>query len=277
MNPDAGGDSSWALVDSVNVSEKAFNEDAWGLRGSTFWVIDGATPLSGAPDANKATHDYVEGLSERLWSASVRHQEPREILRLAVASMPSHLLGGHSAAVAIVCGDGDGIRYAILGDCTVVVATDGGVEAVTDARVGASEGEARAEFQRQTAAGLTSSEAFTRITPLLAEQRQKWRNVPGGYWVVIDDASQVADEAACGRVDGAGAGLLATDGFARVDALPDGPDMAEVITACPSLTAVARRMRAWERFASPAGNLPFWPQHDDATAVLVGQEGSRRG
>ncbi|MFI0432829.1 MAG: hypothetical protein ACH36H_06775, partial [Candidatus Nanopelagicales bacterium] len=124
---------------------KAFIEDAWGLRGTTFWVIGGATPLSGDPDANKATHDYVEGLSEQIWQASVREQEPREILRLAVASMPPHLLGGHSAAVAIVCGDG--IRYAILGDCTVVVATDRGVEAFTDARVGASEGHARAEFQ----------------------------------------------------------------------------------------------------------------------------------
>ena len=272
-----GDETSWALVDSVRASEKTFSEDSWGFRDGTFWVIDGATPLSGDSDANLATHNYVEGLSEQLWNASVREQEPREVLRLAVASMPPHLLGGHSAAVAIIRADSGFISYAILGDCTLVTGSGNGVKVITDARVGASEGDARAEFKRLTAAGLTSSEAFAGIMPLLAEQRKVWRNVPGGYWVVIDEASEVADEAVCGRAEGVGVALISTDGFARVNALPGGPSLERVITHRPSLFSVVRRLRSWERAASPAGNMPFWPQHDDATAVLIGREGVQRG
>ena len=277
MIRDEGEDTTWVSVDNVQSSEKAFSEDCWGFRDNTFWVIDGATPLSGDVEANLATHNYVEGLSEQLGTASLLRQEPREILRLAVASIPQHLLGGHTAAVAIVRGDGDCIRYAILGDCTVVIGSGNSAKVVTDARVGASEGDARAEFERLTAAGLTSSVAFTRIMPLLAEQRKVWRNVPGGYWVVIDDASEVADEAVCGRADGVGVVLISTDGFARVDALPGGSNLEQVITHQLSLASVVRRLRSWERSASPAGKMPFWPQHDDATAVLLGHEGTHSG
>ncbi|OZM83943.1 hypothetical protein [Pseudonocardia sp. MH-G8] len=245
------------------------NEDHAVADAGTAVVVDGLT-------ARTETH-CVHGVA---WFAAQLARDvrdagdaaPREALRAGIARTAARHSGTCDlgapatpcAAVGVVRVGGGLLRYAVLGDVSLVL---GDEHVVSDQRVAEA-----ARAQRAAAARLplgSDARAAALVSMKRAEIAQ--RNRPGGYWTAAADHA-AADHALTGEVplrdlthvallsDGAARAVdpFGLTGWAGVLALlaSDGPD------------ALLARVRAAERADADATRWPRTKVSDDATAVL---------
>ena len=245
------------------------NEDHAVADAGTAVVVDGLT-------ARTATH-CVHGVA---WFAAqlardvrdARDASPREALRAGIARTAVRHAGTCDldapatpcAAVGVVrVGEGL-LRYAVLGDVSVVL---GGDRVVSDQRVTEAGREQRAAAVRLPLGSGSRADAL--VAMKRAEIAQ--RNRPGGYWTAAADPA-AADHALAGEVplrELTRVALL-SDGAARaVDpfGLTDWAGVLDLLGA-DGPDALLARVRAAERTDPDATRWPRTKVSDDATAVL---------
>jgi hypothetical protein len=288
----------WQLQDSVNAgAPDGFNEDAFGVEGSTAWVIDGASRLgadaSGADTATVA-RDFAQHVSSQL-EGLVRHERGRgmrldDLLAEAVDGFvdPEGMELPASAAVGIVRRTSPAtVEYALLADVYIAVEQAGDSEphVLTDPRMAAISAEADAWIDARLESGLSLESARGDIEDLLIGQRQSRMNqeVADAYWVLTPDPDSASHcvlgsfevptvfEGRSGSEGGSGI-MLASDGFARLAVESSLYSWGHLFAAANGrkLSELVEELRKFEmEHVSPDSGFVRLSVHDDATAILI--------
>jgi hypothetical protein len=247
------------------------NEDHAVADATTAVVVDGLTARTGTGCAH-GTAWFAAQLARDVLDAP--GAGPRDVLRTGIARTAARHAGTCDladpatpcAAVALVRITDGLLRYAVLGDVSVVLAGGGGTRVVSDQR-----GADVAREERAGAARLPLG-SDARAAALVGMKRAEiaQRNRASGYWVAGADPG-AADEALTGEVplDALTRVALLTDGAARaVDTfgLTDWPGLLDLL-ADAGPDALLDRVRAAERADADATHWPRTKVSDDATAV----------
>ena len=174
------------------------------VRG-TAWVLDGAR---GAQEPDKAA-SYVDALSQAIDTALTR--DPGISLD-ELARHAAQVAGpaGCQAALALTRREGTRISHLILGDVAVLVAQPGGsVSCIQDTRLNEVAGEQRAAWATAVACGRGDAGV---LQAQLREEESRWRNVPGGFWVIEPGRTDAVDHALTGSTLSEDPVVLATRG-----------------------------------------------------------------
>ncbi|MHA6626851.1 hypothetical protein ACU61A_15560 [Pseudonocardia sichuanensis] len=245
------------------------NEDHAVADTGTAVVVDGLT-------ARTETH-CVHGVA---WFAAqlardvrdARDVAPRDALRAGIARTAARHAGTCDlearatpcAAVGVVRVANGVLRYAVLGDVSLVL---DGEHVVSDQRV------AEAGREERAAAARLPVGSAARATALVEMKRAEiaQRNRPGGYWTAATDPA-AADHALTGEVPLRELTRVAilSDGAARaVDpfGLTDWAGVLDLLAA-DGPDALLSRVRAAEHADADARRWPRTKVSDDATAVL---------
>ncbi|WP_100448840.1 protein phosphatase 2C domain-containing protein [Glycomyces xiaoerkulensis] len=249
------------------------NEDHIEIGADIAIVIDGAT--------SRTETGCIHGVSwyaAQLGSAVQNRQYAEDSLTSTLARAIEDVADLHgntcdldhpgtpSAAITILRRADTSIQWLVIGDVTLTLETDSGLNVVTDdhAHIAAQE---QAEADRYPIGDRRKSEAMLRMKK--AELAQ--RNVPGGFWVATSDPA-VVDHALTGELptEELRRALLMSDGAARladVFGLATHAELLELV-AWQGPQEALRRVRETES-KDPEGRQ--WPRNkrsDDATAVL---------
>lgn len=252
-------------------SPGAANEDSTAAGQDIFVVLDGATVRT-----DSGCIHGVAWFAEHLGMAIKNHASlgPADALAAAISWIAekhrdtcvlSHP-GTPSAAVAIIQVDGDVLRYLVLGDVTVVIDTESGLQVVSDQRISQTALAERAAADAMLATD--PGKAATLVRMKRAELAA--RNVPGGYWIAAADPA-AAQHAITGVVPLSDVRQIAalSDGAARAVDLYGLYDWSGVLDVLRDAgpEELIRQVRAVEA-SDPEGVR--WPRNkisDDATAV----------
>lgn len=196
------------------------NED-WVAATSDFVVLlDGATERTETSCHHGAAW-YTRKLGAAIIASAASCARPLEdVLADAIGEVaalhpecdPAHPGASPSAAAALVRLDSDVLRYAVLGDVTIVLDTADGVTAVSDQRVSQTALAERTEADRHPIGSAEKDAALVKMKHAELEAR----NTPGGYWIAAADPS-VVTHAITGTVETSSVKRLAvlSDGAAR--------------------------------------------------------------
>jgi Protein phosphatase 2C len=245
--------SAVVLLDGAGVPEGL---DTGCLHGVRWFVVELGTRLL-AQLVTRTSESLADALARAIGDVRALHKGRCDL---------DHP-GTPAAAVALLRDRGDQLEYLVLADCTVVLETREGIQAITDDRISQV---ARAERARRDAKAGGSAEHEHGQSRLVTAQRSH-RNRQGGYWVASSDPS-AAYEAIAGTVASQhlGRALLMTDGATR---LVDTFALATWHNVLGMLEdegpeGLVIRVRDAER-ADPQGlRWPRGKRHDDATVAL---------
>lgn len=177
-----------------------------GCLHSTAWLLDGADT---AQDPAGSAAAYVDAVSESIATALSR--EP-EVALDELARHAAQVAGpaGCQSALALTRREGTRISHHILGDVAVLVSQPGGsVSCIEDTRLREVAGEHRAAWATAAACGRDDAGA---LRAQLREEESRWRNVPGGFWVIEPGRTDVEDHALVGSTLSNEPVVLATRG-----------------------------------------------------------------
>lgn len=193
------------------------NED-WVAATSDFVVLlDGATERTETSCHHGAAW-YTRKLGAAIIASAASCSRPLEdVLADAIGEVaalhpecePSHPGASPSAAAALVQFDSDVLRYAVLGDVTIVLDTADGVTAVSDQRVSQTALAERAVADSHPIGSAEKDDALVKMKHAELEVR----NTPGGYWIAAADPSVVSH---------AITGTVAASDVKRIAVLSDG-------------------------------------------------------
>ena len=177
-----------------------------GCVQGTAWVLDG-TDTAQDPDGSVAA--YVDAVSESISTALSREPEVAldELARhVARVSGPA----GCQTALALTRREGTRISHLVLGDVAVLVSQPGGVvSCIEDTRLSEVAGEHRAAWATAAACGRGDAGA---LQAQLREEESRWRNVPGGFWVIEPGRTDAVEHALIGSTLSEDPVVLATRG-----------------------------------------------------------------
>lgn len=177
-----------------------------GFLQGTAWVLDGAYTAQ-VPAGSAAA--YVDAVSESIATALSR--EPGVALD-ELARHAAQVAGPAEcqSALALTRREGTRISHLILGDVAVLVSQPGGsVSGIQDMRAGEVAGEHRAAWATAVACGRADAGA---LQAQLREEESRWRNVPGGFWVIEPGRTDVVGNALTGSTLSEDPVVLATRG-----------------------------------------------------------------
>lgn len=177
-----------------------------GCLHGTAWVLDGAR---GAQEPDDAAAGYVDAVSQAI--ATALRRDPEGALD-ELARHAAQVAGpaGCQAALALTRREGTRISHVVIGDVAVLVSQPGGsVSCIQDTRVGEVAGTLRAEWA--TAAACGRGDAGARQKQLM-EEETRWRNTPGGFWVIEPGRTDAVDHALTGSTLSNEPVVLATSG-----------------------------------------------------------------
>lgn len=177
-----------------------------GCLHGTAWVLDGADTAQ-VPAGSAAA--YVDAVSESIATALCRETEVSlgELARHAAwVSGPA----GCQAALALTRREGTRISHLVLGDVAVLVSQPGGlVSCIQDTRAGEVAGEQRAAWATAAACGRGDADE---LQLQLMEEETRWRNTPGGFWVIEPGRTDAVDHVLTGSTLSNEPVVLATHG-----------------------------------------------------------------
>lgn len=260
------------------------NEDAVGHSSGFAWVIDGATGVEESPLIAPESTDaaWLAHTANRLFTEFAR--EPgsslpglieQVIMGLASRFDEQKLRAPRaryelpSAGFMLVEDTRCGLRYASLGDCSLLVREQGKPANLIGKSRGAGEGQAA---KRLGSNAVASTQLFSPKTMEHLRAARNLQNTPEGYWVLGLDP-EAAKHATQDDLSLATAtvGLLMTDGFAALhqDYARYGLDAFLDNALAKGLGVLAEELRHIERVEDPQGDLyPRFKQSDDASAIL---------
>lgn len=258
------------------------NEDFAGANSHGIVLVDGAG-LSDVDDGG-CIHGvawYARNLGSAVLSELAALSGDRVDLRQVLKNGISRVADEHSdtcdlthpgtpSATIVIVHIGAGmLSYLVLADSTLVVATRGGIQVVTDNREATVGTSLRAQMDRATDG---TAERRTALRDYVAALREH-RNVAGGFWVAAADPAAAA-EAIAGAIqlDKVNAVALLSDGATRIVDRFGLATWAELLhtleTAGPS--ELIRQNREAERSDPTCLRWRRGKVYDDATAVHVG-------
>lgn len=177
-----------------------------GCLHGTAWLLDGAR---GAQEPDDTAAAYIGAVSQEI--ASVLTYAPRISLD-ELARRAAQVFGpaGCQVSLALTRREGTQISHLILGDVAVLVSQPGGsVSCIQDTRLNEVAGEHRAAWATAAACGRDDAGA---LRAQLREEESRWRNVPGGFWVVEPGRTDAVDHALTGSTLSEDPVVLATRG-----------------------------------------------------------------
>ena len=290
--------SAFTLLSAASAPGSKVNEDAYGVwpmeEPRAAWVLDGVTGINdrallpGPSDAN-----WFVAQVQQVLPALLSRGADMPIVDLVVALVteleqrqsaswldPRGADGRETPAASFAFARllGDDVEIARLGDCLVLLeSADGSLSVLDDPVLQRIEAETRQMVLDLRATGATDpQEIRQRMMPTLRRQRHR-RNQADGYGVLASEQSCVPmitiDHWPARRLRRL---LLASDGYYRlVDHYHALSDM-ELVRQVEQqgATALLDRLRAIES-GDPLGlQYPRLKMADDATALLMGVEGS---
>lgn len=177
-----------------------------GCLHGTAWVLDGAR---GAQEPDDAAAGYVDAVSESI-AVALRREPEVALDELARHAARVDVPDVYQAALALTRREGTRISHLILGDVAVLVAQPGGsVSCIEDTRAGEVAGEHRAAWATAVACGRGDAGV---LQAQLREEESRWRNVPGGFWVIEPGRTDAVDHALTGSTLSEDPVVLATRG-----------------------------------------------------------------
>jgi hypothetical protein len=254
-----GDNEDWASANSglIVVIDGTTTRTKSGCRHGGAWY---ATQLGSAVSTLASNRDVSlsAGLRAAIQHVADQHRE----CDLTHPSTPS-------AAVAALRSSGGHLEYLVLGDITVVMDRENGLEIVVDDRVHAT---ARFERNMVDRHPIGSPEQQSALLQMKHAELAV-RNQPDGYWVAATDAS-VVTQALTGQVELNRLRRIAvlSDGAARIVVMFELVDWAGLLDALDETgpQEVVRRIRAIEATDPEGRRWPRNKQSDDATIVYAG-------
>jgi hypothetical protein len=276
------------VVDVQSLASGAANEDRAGTAPPLAWVIDGATDLVPEP--------LTGAVSDASWFAAAMHALLTDLdanVALSLADLPALVANrlqqrfaaeartpprgreDHPSASAVVirATEDSGIEFVSVGDCTLLVETDGrlakigvadedaGDRWVADALTGQSKGGDIAERP------LTRADLWPRLRAIRARM-----NTPSGYGVFSITAPPAA-MIRHGRLDASPGTriLLASDGFMRLIDVFRAYDSERLFAAAwaNGLAPLFTELRELEMTDAECRRFPRAKTSDDTTAMLL--------
>jgi hypothetical protein len=238
----------------VTVLDGATVRTATGCIHGVSWFVK---TLAGSLAKNKDLPPS-EALGQAIAETAAAHRDTCDLQHPATPS----------AALAIVQARSDSLRYLVLGDVTLVIETNDGLQIITDNRVNATATEERQAVDALPQDSPEKAEALIRMK----HAELAARNVPGGFWVAAADPS-VVSQALAGELSLKTLHRVAllTDGAVRA-VIPfriyDWPDLLSALTASGPEKLIKQVRQAED--ADPTGLLqPPNKVHDDATVAVV--------
>jgi hypothetical protein len=251
------------------------NEDWVSASPGLIVVLDGLTART-----DTGCHHGIAWYATNLGSALSTFASNRDTpLASALRSAIQHVANQHSecdltnsatpaAAVAILRTNNDVLEYLVLGDITIVLDGQDGLQVITDDRVDNTARVEREGADRYPIGSPGKQAALLRMKRAELDAR----NRPGGYWIAAADPN-VVTEALTGKfvLDGLRRAAVLSDGGARIVRLFELLDWSSLLDLLDQAGPgqVVRRIRAAES-ADPDGRR--WPrnkQSDDATIVYA--------
>ncbi|WP_030321021.1 protein phosphatase 2C domain-containing protein [Streptomyces flavochromogenes] len=267
------------LVDAASYPRPGGTNEDFVLFDSTAAVVlDGAGMAPGMQSGCRhGVAWYVEQLGTFLHAEAVRADKP---LAVCLATAIESTTNKHrdtcavdgplspSATVSVARVRGDVVEWLVLGDCTVLVQSDGTVTAATDDRLVHVAPRAREALARAA----SGSPERQRAHEALVREERSQRNTQGGYWVAAADPT-AASQALTGsetvaRVEGV---ALLTDGAGRLVTTFHSTDwqgyMGLLRHSGPE--GVLRQVREAEASDPSLSQWPRSKQYDDATIAHI--------
>lgn len=248
----------FAMISYVNDSGQRdhASEDLVGWSENSIWALDGAS--SSKMNAHLETLDLIQAVDTGIREEVKGNVDPQSRMRAGLRSAARlQFMHQPSASGLVATVDGNRLRYAALGDVTLVVENEAHLYVVNDP--GAVDREKRYLGDP------------TGIDGVLAEVR-KGMNQPHGYWI-IGNEPMAADHARLGTidVDKSCLVLIATDGFARLVDLFGAVTWESMFAGfriSDDIPGWISRLRLLE---AEEGSMRAYPRakvHDDAAAAL---------
>ena len=163
-----------------------------GCTRGTAWVLDGAR---GAQESDDTAAAYVDAVSQEI--SAVLTYAPRISLdelarRAALVFGPA----GCQAALALTRREGTRISHVVIGDVAVLVSQPGGsVSCIQDTRINDVAGTLRAAWATAAACGRGDADE---LQLQLMDEETRWRNTPGGFWVIEPGRTDAVNHALTG-------------------------------------------------------------------------------
>ncbi|MFF0429562.1 protein phosphatase 2C domain-containing protein [Streptomyces sp. NPDC004520] len=254
------------------------NED-FALSDSTAAVVlDGAGMAPGMKSGCRhGVPWYVEQLGTRLHTeATQRDASLADCLATAIESTTSLHRDtcvvddplSPCATVAVARARDDVLEWLVLGDCTVLVDSNGVVRATTDDRLAQVAPRAREALTR----AVPGSPERQRAHEVLVQEERRVRNTPGGYWVAAADPA-AASQAVTGTepTSQVQSAALLTDGAGRLVTTFHTTDWQGYMTLLShgGPEDVLRQVREAEASDPDLSRWPRSKQHDDATIAYI--------
>ncbi len=267
----------WLSVSAAGDPERE-NEDALGVVPPLAWVIDGATPLDemaqadGLSSAAAFSHSLGDVLAGMTPGRDLRTTvlDARDQVALPVGpEQPAWAVP--SASLALAAFSAGSLRYAVVGDCRLVLwHLDGVLDVVADDRVGRMDAVVLQRLQSLQEDGLSHAEAMARCLPLLRANRTGSLR-EGGPTLFAQKGLRPGFLSGRLRWQHGDRLLLCSDGFARlVETLDVFASWQELLRqAEDGLDDVARELRALEGSDPDCVRFPRFKASDDASAILV--------
>ncbi|USZ71830.1 protein phosphatase 2C domain-containing protein [Natronosalvus halobius] len=204
------------------------NEDLAWHGENTVAILDGATGLGNQSVTDRESDGrwYVERLAEELSSQFERDRDLETVAAEAVASVSddfeklrrAETVAQHErpSAAGVCCRwTEDKLEYFVLGDCTLIVRSEDGVDVIR--------GEGPRELDRRVidtmvdirneAGSIPHDALLERVRPMLVEHRAR-QNEPDGYWTFgLDPAATSRGRSGTYDLATLRDALLFTDGF----------------------------------------------------------------
>ena len=259
------------------------NEDLFGFKGDTFWLLDGATSTDGPPMARDA-HWLVHELDTALNVLATR-ELPVDVMAATACThvadrWPSLSTRRPVAAMAVWRIHDGQLEAAITGNVSLLVPQGLKVVELTDDRIHAAQlGSEKALFEA-LARGLSfESEEVQALRRSMKEQDAAALDIHANGWLasaahrVPGDFRQFSLSLAGPAPRMAAPMMAATDGFMELRRYLQSRDVTDFMeTACGlfgGLPAAIRELRAFELLPDSGQRFPRTKRHDDATVVLL--------
>lgn len=262
------------------------NEDLFGFKEDTFWMLDGATSTDG-PVLERDAHWLVQEMDTALGNLCGQDLGLQEMAALACTHVadnwPSTATLRPVAAMALWRVRGGRLEMAITGNVSLLVYQGHTAAEYTDTRVLPAHKDASAPVLEALARGVRFESAeFKALRRTMKQQEAEALDIGANGWLV-SPAPRVADDFLYFEVGAPGpiTVLAATDGFMEIRRFLVSPSLKNFrkFVASPSLFDAVELLRTFERHPDSGREFPRTKRHDDATAVLAtyGPTGPFRG
>jgi hypothetical protein len=257
------------------------NEDLFGFKGDTFWLLDGATSTDGPPLARDA-YWLVHELDTALSALAARDLDVAAMAAAACTLVadrwPSTEMRRPVAALALWRIRDGKLTAAITGNVSLLVPTAAGTLELTDTRLPPSHiGAGKALLDALAAGASFESDAFQ---ALRRDMKMQEAGAPDSHvhgWLASAAERRPGDfrqfSVDLAGLESPSAMLAATDGFMelrRYQGIGDSADFLGLLQVFPGgLPGALAELRAVERHPDSGRQFPRTKRHDDATAVLL--------